>query len=94
MAQLDEEDDLEFDRKVALKKVAEKGMLLAMFPEFQSDKEVVIAAIRQNPDAITLAHPSLQQDPQILRAVKQSRENGPEALHWSTGQGDESGDEG
>lgn len=85
MALIDEdEDDLEFERKLALRKVSQKGMLLAMFPEFQADREVVSAAVRQNPDSIELASPVLQGDPAMQKLVKEVRENGPEALHWNT----------
>lgn len=85
MALIDEdEDDLEFERKLALRKVAQKGMLLAMFPDFLADREVVSAAVRQNPDAIELASPLLQNDPEMQKLVKHVRESGPEVLHWNT----------
>lgn len=85
MALIDEdEDDLAFERKLALRKVSEKGMLLAMFPEFQADREIVSAAVRQNPDSIEMASPVLQNDPEMQRLVKHVRESGPEVLHWNT----------
>jgi len=59
------------DRKVILKAVAKNGYALAYAQEFSADPEVVLAAVKSNSFAITLAHPSLQRNPEfVAEAVK------------------------
>ena len=58
------------DKKNALKLVSSKGLRLEkMHPELQNDRDVVLAAINNDPDAYCFASEELQYDKEIIHTV-------------------------
>ncbi|CAE7228214.1 unnamed protein product [Symbiodinium natans] len=58
--------DLKARRELAALAVARDGMLLSAAPALQDDKDIVLAAVKQNPAALQFASASLRYDKDIL----------------------------
>lgn len=70
------DDDLSNNKEVAIRAVAIEGLNIKdLHPDLRGDKDVVLAAIKQDLDAYSFASKSLQYDSQIINAVLYSDEH-------------------